>query len=179
MTTISGNNTEQIPVDIRFAGTLIITFFRLMLGAWMIVNGLNHVLLMLGLPSIYPQPVGTLHLSNVMLISMIEGMFDYVKVAELLVGICLVFNRFVPLSLVIALPIGLVVFYNSIVLNLRYERLFSFYMAVWCTYMNIVLLLAYIRYYIPMLAFKAPAGKLADLKLLGTILQSNEENDPR
>jgi hypothetical protein len=77
MTTISGNNTEQIPVDIRFVGTLIITFFRLMLGAWMIVNGLNHVLLMLGLPSIYPQPVGTLHLSNVMLISMIEtGMFD-------------------------------------------------------------------------------------------------------
>ncbi|MPM84466.1 hypothetical protein SDC9_131538 [bioreactor metagenome] len=147
-----------------------------MLGAWMIVNGINHLLPMVGLPNVYPQPLGTLHLSNTMLVSMIEtGLFDYVKVAELLVGLCLVFNRFVPLALVIALPLGLVVFYNSIVLNLRFERLLSFYMAVWCTYMNVVLLFAYIRYYIPMLKFKAPVGEVQDLKLLKNIFASDDD----
>ncbi|WP_240939391.1 DoxX family protein [Diaphorobacter sp. HDW4A] len=172
------DNPSQDTIQINgwFTGTLIITFFRLMLGAWMIVNGLNHLLPMWGLPNIYPQPLGTLHLSNVMLVTMIEtGLFDYVKVAELLVGLCLVFNRFVPLALVIALPLGLVVFYNSIVLNLRFERIFSFFMAVWCTYMNIVLLLAYIKYYIPMLQFKAPVGKIEDLRQIKNIFGSDEQ----
>lgn len=163
---------SSIPVNGWFLGTAVITFFRCMLGAWMIVNGVNHLLPMVGLPNIYPQPLGTFHLSNVMLVSMIEtGLFDYVKVAELLVGLCLVFNRFVPLALVIGLPLGLVVFYNSIALNLRFERIFSFYMAVWCTYMNVVLLLAYIKYYLPMLQYKAPVGKLKDLCLLRSIFK--------
>lgn len=177
MKTASDNQSQDaIKIDAWFTGTLLITFFRLMLGAWMIVNGLNHLLPMWGLPNIYPQPLGTLHLSNVMLVTMIEtGLFDYVKVAELLVGLCLVFNRFVPLALVIALPLGLVVFYNSIVLNLRFERLFSFFMAVWCTYMNVVLLLAYVKYYIPMLQFKAPVGKVEDLRLLKNIFHTEEQ----
>lgn len=171
----STDNDQYIPVNGWFLGTLIITFFRCMLGAWMIVNGVNHLLPMWGLPNIYPQPLGTLHLSNVMLVSMVEtGLFDYVKVAELLVGICLVFNRFVPLALLISLPLSLVVFYNSIALNLRFERIFSFYMAVWCTYMNIVLLLAYIKYYIPMLQFNTPVGKLEDLRLLSKIFKSED-----
>ena len=173
------HNPTVINIDGWFLGTLIITFFRCMLGAWMIVNGLNHLFSLWGLPPIYPQPLGTLHLSNVMLVSMIEtGLFDYVKVAELLVGLCLVFNRFVPLALVVALPLGLVVFYNSIVLNLRYERIFSFYMAVWCTYMNVVLLLAYIKYYIPMLSFKAPAGKVGDVAMLAGIFKSDGHGKP-
>ena len=176
-TVAENNNQDTIKIDGWFLGTLVITFFRVMLGAWMIVNGLNHLLPMWGIPNIYPQPLGTLHLSNAMLVSMIEtGLFDYVKVAELLVGLCLVFNRFVPLALVIALPLGLVVFYNSIVLNLRFERLLSFYMAVWCTYMNVVLLLAYVKYYIPMLQFKAPVGKVKDVCLLKDIFQSEEKS---
>jgi len=170
-------NSTFINIDGWFLGTLVITLFRCMLGAWMIVNGLNHLFSLWGLPVIYPQPLGTLHLSNVMLVSMIEtGLFDYVKVAELLVGLCLVFNRFVPLALVVALPLGLVVFYNSIVLNLRYERIFSLYMAVWCTYMNVVLLLAYIKYYIPMLRFNAPVGKVSDVAKLADIFKSDEQS---
>lgn len=175
MKTAEDSQSENIKIDIWFIGTLIITFFRVMLGAWMIVNGINHLLPMWGFANVYPQPLGTLHLSNVMLVSMIEtGMFDYVKVAELVVGLCLVFNRFVPLALLIAMPLSLVVFYNSIALNLRFERIFSFYMAVWCTYMNVVLLLAYIKSYMPMLKFKTPVGKLCDLRLLKNIFKSED-----
>jgi hypothetical protein len=176
MTTTPANNSEYIKVDGWFAGTLLITFFRTFLGGWMIVGGLNTVLPWFGFSHIFPQPLGTLHLSNVMLVSMLEtGLMNYVKVFEVIVGVCLVFNRFVPLALLIGLPIGLVVFYNSIALNYRYERLFSFYMSVWCVYMNIILCFAYIKYYIPMLRFKTPVGKLEDLKLLGTIFKSEEE----
>jgi hypothetical protein len=172
MKTADMNSSEIIKIDAWFLGTLLITFFRLMLGAWMVVNGLNHWLPKFGLPFIYPQPLGTLHLSNVMLVSMIEvGLFDWVKLAEFTLGICLVFNRFVPLALVISFPVGLIVFYNSMALNFRFERLFSLYMAVWCTYMNIILLFAYIKHYIPMLRFKTSVGELKDLKLLRNIFK--------
>lgn len=166
------NESDTLPFDLWFLGTLVVTFFRCMLGGWMVVNGLNHLLPMFGLPHIYPQPLGTLHLSNVMLVSFIEiGVMDIVKWTEFVLGLCLVFNRFVPLALAISLPISLMVYYNSIALNYRYERIFSFYMAVWCTYMNVILILAYIKHYIPLLKFRTSMGKPGDIKLLGTIFK--------
>jgi hypothetical protein len=67
------------------------------------------------------------------------------------------------------------VFHNSIALNLRYDRIFSTYMAVWCLYMNVILLLAYIRYYLPMLRMHAPMGKLDDLKKLPSIFNAPDQ----
>ena len=108
-----------------------------------------------------------------MLVSLLEvGMFDIVKTVELIVGLCLVFNIFVPLVLAVALPISYMVFHNSIVLNLRYDRIFSTYMSVWCLYMNVILVLAYIRYYLPMLKMHAPMGKLEDFKMLPSIFSA-------
>jgi hypothetical protein len=163
--------------NVWFLGKLVLVFFRVMLGAWMIINGYNHLAPYFGLPIVYPQPLGTLHWSNVMLVSMVEtGLFDLVKVAELLVGLCLVFNIFVPLGLAIALPISYMVFHNSIMLNYRYDRIFSTYMSVWCLYMNVILVLAYIRYYIPMLKMHTPMGKVADLKMISSICDKSEES---
>jgi hypothetical protein len=160
--------------DIRFLAKVVVIFFRLMLGAWMIVSGTSHLLPLFGFPPVFPQPLGTLHPSSVMLVSLLEvGLFDVIKTVELIVGICLVFNIFVPLVLAAALPISYMVFHNSIVLNLRYDRIFSTYMAVWCLYMNVILLLAYIRYYIPMLKMHAPMGKIEDFKMLPSIFQTN------
>ena len=113
-----------------------------------------------------------------MLVSLLEvGLFDLVKTVELLVGLCLVFNVFVPLALAVALPVSYMVFHNSIALNFRYERIFSTYMALWCLYMNVILLLAHIRYYLPMLRMRAPMGKLEDFKMLPTIFSAPEEAD--
>ena len=165
-------------LDIWFVGKLVLTFFRIMLGAWMIVSGASHLLTLAGFAPIFPQPFGTLHPSNVMLVSLLEvGLFDLVKTVELLVGLCLVFNVFVPLALAVALPVSYMVFHNSIALNFRYERIFSTYMAVWCLYMNVILLLAHIRYYLPMLRMRAPMGKLEDLKQLPTIFSDPDGAD--
>ncbi|MCA1855580.1 DoxX family protein [Massilia oculi] len=162
-------------LDAWFVGKLILIFFRIMLGAWMIVSGASHLLSVFGYPPIFPQPLGNMHPSNVMLVSLLEvGLFDLVKTVELVVGLCLVFNVFVPLALAVALPVSYMVFHNSIALNFRYERIFSTYMAVWCLYMNIILLLAHIRYYLPMLRMRAPMGRLEDLKGLATIFQDPE-----
>jgi hypothetical protein len=174
--TSASQNVSKIDIDIRFIGRLIITFFRLMLGAWMIVSGWNHVGPLLGFPYVFPQPLGNFHLSSVMLVSLIEvGLFDLVKIVEVLAGLCLMFNRFVPLAVAVSLPVSYMVFHNSIVLNLRYERLFSTYMSVWCLYMNVILCLAYFKYFLPMLKFKAPVGELRDLKEVTTIFQSDDK----
>jgi uncharacterized membrane protein YphA (DoxX/SURF4 family) len=163
-------------LDIWFVGKLVLTFFRIMLGAWMIVSGASHLLSMFGYPPIFPQPLGNLHPSNVMLASLLEvGLFDIVKTVELLVGLCLVFNVFVPLALAVALPVSYMVFHNSIALNMRYDRIVSTYMAVWCLYMNVILLLAHIRYYLPMLRMHAPMGKLSDFRMLPSIFEAPEQ----
>ncbi|MGK5079295.1 DoxX family protein [Janthinobacterium sp. HLX7-2] len=164
--------------DIWFVGKLVLIFFRIMLGAWMIVSGTSHLLSLFGFAPIFPQPLGNFHPSNVMLVSLLEvGMFDIVKTVELLVGLCLVFNIFVPLVLAVALPISYMVFHNSIVLNVRYDRIFSTYMSVWCLYMNLILVLAHIRYYLPMLKMRAPMGKLEDFKMLPSIFSPAEQEE--
>ena len=163
-------------LDIWFIGKLVLIFFRIMLGAWMIVSGSSHLLTVFGFAPIFPQPLGNLHPSNVMLVALLEvGLFDLVKTVELVVGLCLVFNVFVPLALAAALPVSYMVFHNSIALNMRYDRIFSTYMAVWCLYMNVILLLAYIRYYLPMLRMRAPMGKLEDFRMLPSIFRDPDQ----
>jgi uncharacterized membrane protein YphA (DoxX/SURF4 family) len=173
----SANIATTAPkLDVWYIGKLVLIFFRVMLGAWMIVNGTNHILYMLGLPPINPQPLGTLHWSNVMLVSLIEThLFDLIKICELLTGLCLVFNIFVPLALAIALPISYMVFHNSIFLNYRYDRIFSTYMAVWCLYMNVILMFAYAKYYVTFCKMHAPMGKMEDLKLVPSIFDKSEQ----
>lgn len=173
---VIGTSTNKL--DIWFLGKLVLIFFRVMLGAWMIVSGASHLLSVFGYPPIFPQPLGNMHPSNVMLVALLEvGLFDIVKTIELVVGLCLVFNVFVPLALAVALPVSYMVFHNSIALNFRYDRIFSTYMAVWCLYMNVILLLAHIRYYLPMLKMRAPMGKLEDFKMLPAIF-SDPEQEP-
>ncbi|RZA30184.1 MAG: DoxX family protein [Lysobacteraceae bacterium] len=169
-------STVPNKLNIWFIGKLVLTFFRIMLGAWMIVSGASHLLSLAGFAPIFPQPFGTLHPSNVMLVSLLEvGLLDLVKTVELVVGLCLVFNIFVPLALAVAMPVSYMVFHNSIALNVRYDRLFSTYMSVWCLYMNVILLLAYFRYYLPMLTMRAPMGKLEDFKRIPTIFDTPEQ----
>jgi hypothetical protein len=59
---------------------------------------------------------------------------------------------------------------------MRYDRIVSTYMAVWCLYMNVILLLAHIRYYLPMLRMRAPMGKLSDFRMLPSIFDAPEQD---
>jgi uncharacterized membrane protein YphA (DoxX/SURF4 family) len=149
---------------------LAMSAMRLLLGAWMVINGLNHWL------PIFPQPMGSFPLSNQLIVTLIEtGLFGLVKAVELVGGIMLIADRFVPLALVLLLPMSVVVFYNDAVLQHRWDRVI--YMGVDCFYMNVILMLGYIRYYLPMMTFKSELGTLQDLKKLPTIFQAPKTGD--
>jgi len=58
---------------------------------------------------------------------------------------------------------------------LRTERLFNFtYMGVMCLYMNIIIALAYIRYYAPMLSFRSSPTTLHELRRLPSLFDAKE-----
>jgi len=147
---------------------ILLSLGRLYLGGWMLVSGTSYWLTQAGLPPIFPQPVGNTPLSSQMLVTMIEvGLFDIVKTLEIVCGLMLIFNRFVPLGLLIAMPISGVVWYNAIILNGRYDRLFNpTYMGVMCFYISIALMFAYLRFYAPLLTWKAKMSGLGDVKKL-------------
>jgi len=143
----------------------------------MVISGFSYWAPHFGLAPAFPQPLGTLPLSNQMLVTMIEtGLFDFVKTCEIIGGLCLIFDIFVPFATVLLLPISAIVFYNAIGLNLRTERLFDVtYLGVTCLYMNIVVALGYIRYYIPMLTLRSSVGRLSDISGLPRILEARNE----
>lgn len=173
---IALGRATNVKINAAVIGRLILTLMRLTLGAWMINSGLSHWLTNWGFPPIFPQPLGTLPASNAMLVTLIEtGVFDIVKACELLGGILLLLDLFVPLALAMTLPISFMVFFNAIVLNLRYELLFSTSMSVWCLYLNVILILAYLRYYLPLLTCRASLGSLDDFRKLPMVFGSQPE----
>ncbi|MDY0273425.1 MAG: DoxX family protein [Advenella sp.] len=167
------NVINNIKFDMSTVCKLILSFFRLYLGAWMIVSGTSYWLHQWGYQPIFPQPFGSLADSSKLLITFVEvGLFDLVKTLEVVGGLMLVCNVFVPLGLVILFPISGMVFFNAIFLNQRYDGLLSVtYMGTATLYMNVILLLAYIRYYLPLLSLNASTGRLTDLKRIPEIFK--------
>ena len=81
-------------------------FVRLIFAAWMIPAGLNHFV------SLFPQPLGTQPLSQELFLALFDShLFDLVKAVELVAGIGVLFGLYVPLSLVICMPVSFCVWY--------------------------------------------------------------------
>jgi uncharacterized membrane protein YphA (DoxX/SURF4 family) len=165
----------DIKLDLETAWKAAVSLMRLALGAWMIISGFSYWAPHFGLAPVFPQPLGTLPLSNQMLVTMIEvGLFDIVKTCELIGGICLILGVFTPAAIILLLPISAIVYYNAIFLNFRFERILDpTYLGVSCLYMNIILVLAHIRYYIVALSFHSSVGSLQDLGRLRHIFDKH------
>ncbi|MGF6785933.1 DoxX family membrane protein [Paraburkholderia sp. 35.1] len=156
----------------QLVGKVILTFCRLYLGGWMVVSGTSYWRTVLGMGPIFPQPFGTLHASNELLVTMVHThFFHIVKTLEILGGLSLVLGLFVPIGLLVLLPVSFVVWYNAIILNHRFDKMFTPYMGVGCLYINLVLLVWYIRYYLPMMTFKTTIGRISDWKKLSKIFK--------
>jgi hypothetical protein len=105
-------------------------------------------------------------------VALIESnLFSLVKVIEVIGGVLLIFNLYVPLALVMLLPVSIVVFYFDAVLQLRWNRIL--YMGVLCMYLNIILLFAYLRYYFPILTPTSSIGSWRDLARLPAALRGD------
>jgi uncharacterized membrane protein YphA (DoxX/SURF4 family) len=127
-------------------------FVRLVFAAWMIPAGLNHFV------ELFPQPLGTQPLSQELFLALFDShLFDAVKAVELVAGIGVLFGLYVPLSLVICMPVSFCVWYWDTPLEGWGSGASIFGAAVLIS--NVLLCLAYIGSYRSMLAMRAtPRG---------------------
>jgi len=124
-----------------------ITFCRFYLGGFNLVSGLNYFFLF------WPQPKVTDATGNGYVEAAVSlGLFSFAKVLEIIGGATLVFNRFVPLGLVLLMPVTV----NIFLINAPWSPLPHVVESVTRNMiLHIILLAAYANYFYPMLKFRA------------------------
>jgi uncharacterized membrane protein YphA (DoxX/SURF4 family) len=123
---------------------------RMAFGAHSAISGLNHFVPIFdigggGDPAL--SPIGPImgELIHV-------GLYDLVKVIELVVGICLLTNRFVPLAAAVELPISAVIAYLCIVVDGTPHIIFSGVREIG---FNLFILACYADYFLPLITANA------------------------
>jgi uncharacterized membrane protein YphA (DoxX/SURF4 family)/uncharacterized membrane protein YhaH (DUF805 family) len=138
-------------------------YVRLLFAAWMIPAGLNHFV------PLFRQPMGNQPLSQELIAALIDsGLFDIVKLVELIAGIGVLTGLFAPLAVLICLPISFCVFWWDAPLEGWGSRAALFGGATLLC--NLLLCLAYIRSYRPMFALRATPQASRTLVLAGRIV---------
>jgi uncharacterized membrane protein YphA (DoxX/SURF4 family) len=123
-------------------------FVRLVFAAWMIPAGLNHFV------PLFPQPMGSQPLSHELIVALLDShLFDLVKAVELIAGLAVLFGFYLPLALIVCMPVSFCVFYWDTPLEGWTSRASIFGESVLLC--NILLCLAYIRSYRTMFAMRA------------------------
>jgi len=123
-------------------------FVRLVFAAWMIPAGLNHFVYL------FPQPMGSQPLSHELIVALLDShLFDIVKTVELIAGISALTGFFIPLALILCMPVSFCVFYWDTPLEGWGSRASIFGgAALLC---NVLLCLAYTRSYRAMFALRS------------------------
>src|SRR5215472_12933058 len=123
-------------------------FVRLVFAAWMIPAGLNHFV------PLFPQPMGTKPLSHELIVALLDShLFDIVKAVELIAGISVLTGFFMPLGLILCMPVSFCVFYWDTPLEGWGSRASLFGEAALLS--NVLLCLAYLRSYRSMFAVRS------------------------
>ena len=124
-----------------------VIFCRFYLGGFNLVSGLNYFLLF------WPQPKMGAAIGNEFVLAATElNLFTYAKIIEVIGGTCLIFNRFVPLALVILMPVTVMIFLT----NVPWVPLPHIQMSVTRNLlMHIILLAAYANYFYPLLKWRS------------------------
>jgi uncharacterized membrane protein YhaH (DUF805 family)/uncharacterized membrane protein YphA (DoxX/SURF4 family) len=138
-------------------------FVRLVFAAWMIPAGLNHFL------PLFPQPMGSQPLSMELIVALLDShLFDLVKAVELIVGVGVLFGFYTPLALLICMPVSFGVFYWDAPLEGwgSFAAIYG-YSTLLC---NVLLLLAYNKYYRPMFTLRAAVTERQQLVLAGRLI---------
>ena len=80
------------------------------------------------------------------------GIYPLVKIIEIIVGTCLVFNRVVPFVLIVELPISITIFWLNTFIVAAPRQLFSGPQEL---ILNTIMLVFYGQYYLPLLRWRA------------------------
>lgn len=122
---------------------------RVIFGAWMLINGLNHFFLHL-----YAEPVGHQPLSIQLMTGLRDGwMLDVAMIIQLVTGALILAGVLVPLALCVVMPISVCAAYWAVILE---HQPLGALLALAAVGLNALLCLAYIDYYRGMLVRSAP-----------------------
>jgi hypothetical protein len=132
-----------------------VTTIRLLVGVWMLWNGINHW------AHWTPQPMGDkshyLHLAL-----MQSGLFAIAKMVEIAVGLSLLVNRMVPALLVVSFPVSVIIAWMALVIEDPRPAGTILLLS------HAFLLFAYFPHLYPMLVWKArPLRGLSEAATLG------------
>ncbi len=123
-------------------------FVRLVFAAWMIPAGLNHFV------PLFPQPMGTKALSHELIVALLDShLFDLVKAVELIAGVIALTGFYLPLGLIVCMPVSFCVFYWDTPLEGWGSRASIFGEAALLS--NVLLCLACFRSYRSMFALRS------------------------
>lgn len=112
---------------------------RLILGAWMLVNGANHFFL-----SLWPTPSGQEPLSAELMAALVHShLLDVAMLIQLITGALILTGFFVPVALCVLMPVSACALYWSILDHQPLSLLFGLVAFA----LNGLLMLAYLDYY--------------------------------
>lgn len=81
-------------------------------GGWFVAHGLNHWL------EFFPRPQGSSPIARELIMAMNNsGLFDFIKIVEVITGCLMLANRFVPLAIVGAFPVALSIAHLNLFIN--------------------------------------------------------------
>ena len=113
---------------------------RLIFGAWMVVNGLNHFFVHL-----YPEPTGHELLAVQLMTAFVHSkLIDVAMVMQLVAGALILTGFFVPVALCVLMPVSTCAVYWTVVLE---HSAAGAVLALAAFALNGLLMLAYIDYY--------------------------------
>ncbi|MEO6338402.1 MAG: hypothetical protein ABIO39_00055 [Caulobacteraceae bacterium] len=123
---------------------------RLIFGAWMLVNGVNHFFVPL-----YPAPVGHEPLAAQLMNALVHSkLYDVAMAMQLVGGALILAGVYVPVTLCVLMPISTCAVYWTAVLE---HQPVGALLALAAFALNGLLMLAYIDYYRGVLQRYAPA----------------------
>ena len=117
---------------------------RVVFGAWMLANGVNHFFLPL-----YPEPVGHEPLAIQLMTALVHSrLFDVAMVIQLVAGALILAGILVPVALCVVMPISVCAAFWAVVLD---HQPVGGLLALVAVALNALLCLAYLDYYKDML----------------------------
>jgi uncharacterized membrane protein YphA (DoxX/SURF4 family) len=126
----------------------LVLVLRLLFGAYMLLNGANHLFLHL-----YAEPVGHTPLAIQLMKALNDGwMLDVAMVIQLVTGAMILVGVFVPVALCVVMPISVCAAFWAVILDHQPTGMLA---ALVVVVVNAGLCLAYIDYYKDMLQRRA------------------------
>ncbi|HUE12459.1 MAG TPA: hypothetical protein VMQ54_16025 [Steroidobacteraceae bacterium] len=155
MTSASTANTHP-QGEAAFRWTVIVV--QTLFGAWFLVHGLNYFV------AFFKQPPGGSTLSHELIGALIHsGLFSWIKAIEIIVGVLLLAQRFVPLAVVAAFPVTIVIAYVNLAVN---KDIFGLIVGVVILAANALMAFAYLDRYRPMLSYDAGLPSLKGIRAI-------------